>query len=304
MPALVSHHRFAAAALRQSQSYLANAAAPIAFRWGAQGPDILFYYQPFRKNHISSVGHMLHEQRVAHMFSAMAAECAKLHMPEATAYLLGYCCHYALDRSAHPFVTYISNYRLDPLYPYLPHTALHNLCEAELDRALLDREHPNASLNLRADMLLPLDDETANRIGVLLSNAVWNVFGTRIAPKAIKTSMRSMLRIQRLLHDKSGKRASFISKVENRLGMPGAVSALIRPPKPLETDCVNSGHQPWIDAADPHIRRYTSYFDIFQYAQRDAAQLMEACYDTVQSGKPLPAELFQLNYLGLTTSLV
>ena len=92
MPALVSHHLFADAALKQAQPYLANAAAaaPMAFRWGAQGPDIFFYYQPFYENHISRIGHCLHEERVARMFAELVAECSRLITPEATAYLLGF----------------------------------------------------------------------------------------------------------------------------------------------------------------------------------------------------------------------
>ena len=117
MPALVSHHLFADSALKQAQPYLANAAAaaPMAFRWGAQGPDLFFYYQPFYENHISRIGHCLHEERVARMFAELVAECSRLNTPEATAYLLGFCCHYVLDRMAHPFITYIANYRIDPL---------------------------------------------------------------------------------------------------------------------------------------------------------------------------------------------
>ena len=138
MPALVSHHSFSTAALSQAQPYLANAAAaaPMAFRWGAQGPDILYYYQPLYENHICRTGHRIHSERTARVFSALTAECARQNTPEATAYLLGFCCHYILDRSAHPFVTYMANYRLDPLFPCMSHTALHNLCEAELDRAI------------------------------------------------------------------------------------------------------------------------------------------------------------------------
>ena len=42
MPALVSHFIFADSALHDAQPYLVEAiqAAPLAFRWGAQGPDI------------------------------------------------------------------------------------------------------------------------------------------------------------------------------------------------------------------------------------------------------------------------
>ena len=51
MPALVSHFIFADSALHDAQPYLVEAiqAAPLAFRWGAQGPDILFFTAHWRK---------------------------------------------------------------------------------------------------------------------------------------------------------------------------------------------------------------------------------------------------------------
>ena len=301
MPALVSHHRFAASALAQAQPYLANAAAaaPMAFRWGAQGPDILYYYQPLYENHICRTGHRIHNERAARMFSALTADCARQNTPEATAYLLGFCCHYILDRSAHPFVTYMANYRLDPLYPWMSHTALHNLCEAELDRALIERIHPGGSADFRAYVLLSCDAKCLNAIAPLLSHAVWNVYGTRVTPKTVKSCMRSMLRMQRMLHDKSGRRTAAVSWLETRLGSPGAVSSLMRPTHPLDADCLNLDHRAWIDAATPHMRCYTDYFQIFDRSQRFAAQLMDVCYDAVQTGAPLPEELVQLSFMGL-----
>lgn len=301
MPALVSHHRFAATALKQAQPYLANAvaAAPMAFRWGAQGPDILFYYQPFHDNHIVRTGHRLHNERAARIFSCMTGECARWNTPAATAYLLGYCCHYILDRTAHPFVTYMSNYRLDPLFPWLPHNALHNLCEAELDRALIEIYYPGDCAEFRSYLLLSADSRSAAAAGALLSHAVWNVYGTRLTPNTVSTSMRSMIRIQRLLHDKSGRRSSAIGWVEDRVGMSGAVSSMIRPTQPLCADCINISHRAWIDAAVPYMRRYTDFFQLMEQAQRPAAQLMEACYDAVQTGAPLSSELFPLNYMGM-----
>lgn len=301
MPALVSHHRFASAALAQAQPYLANAAAaaPMAFRWGAQGPDILFYYQPLYDNHVVRTGHRLHDERVARTFASMTSACARLNTPAATAYLLGYCCHYILDRTMHPFVTYMANYRLDPMFPYLPHDALHNLCEAELDRALIEASYPGSSADFRAYLLLSGDAKAEAAAGALLSHAVWQVYGTRIAPKAVSAAMRSMMRVQRLLHDKSGRRSATIGWIENRLGMSGSISSLIRPTKPLCADCVNISHRAWIDAAMPHMRRYTDFFQLFEQAKRPAAQLMEQCYDAIQTGKPLPEGPFSLNYMGL-----
>lgn len=301
MPALVSHFMFADSALHEAQPYLAKAieAAPLAFRWGTQGPDILFFYHPLTENSINRVGHRMHEERVDRMFQALTAACSHSHTPEATAYLLGYCCHYILDRSAHPFVTYIANYRIDPLYPQLSLSAQHNLCESELDRALIAAAHSGNPADYPAHMILSYDNATANCIGTVLSHAIWNVYGTRVPVSAVKSSMRSMIHVQHLLHDRSGRRHTALSWLEHRLHISGDFSSLIRPLAPIDADCTNHSHQPWIDASMPHMRRYTDYFQILNNAQRPAACLMETCYDAVQTGKPLPKHLFGLNYMGM-----
>lgn len=301
MPALVSHFMFADSALHEAQPYLAKAieAAPLAFRWGAQGPDILFFYHPLTENSINRVGHRMHEERVDRMFQALTAACSHSHTPEATAYLLGYCCHYILDRSAHPFVTYIANYRIDPLYPQLSLSAQHNLCESELDRALIAAAHSGKPADYPAHMILSYDNKTANCIGTVLSHAIWNVYGTRVPVSAVKSSMRSMIHVQHLLHDRSGRRHTALSWLEHRLHISGDFSSLIRPLAPIDADCTNHSHQPWIDASMPHMRRYTDYFQILNNAQRPAACLMETCYDAVQTGKSLPKHLFGLNYMGM-----
>lgn len=301
MPALVSHFMFADSALHDAQPYLVKAieAAPLAFRWGAQGPDILFFHRPLTETNINRIGHRMHEERTGRMFQALTDECARSRTPEATAYLLGYCCHYILDRTAHPFVTYIANYRIDPLYPQLSLSAQHNLCEAELDRALIAAAHGGNPADYPAHMLLSYDNKTATIIGTILSRAIWSVYGTRVPVPAIKASMRSMIHVQHMLHDRSGRRHSVLSWLEHRLHISGDFSSLIRPLTPLDTDCTNHSHQPWIDASTPHLRRYTDYFQILNSAQRPAAHLMESCYDAVQTGKPLPKHAFALNYMGI-----
>ncbi len=241
----------------------------------------------------------MHEERIGSMFQALTAACSHSHTPEATAYLLGYCCHYILDRSAHPFVTYIANYRIDPLYPQLSLSAQHNLCESELDRALIAAAHSGNPADYPAHMILSYDNKTANCIGTVLSHAIWNVYGTRVPVSAVKASMRSMIHVQHLLHDRSGRRHTALSWLEHRLHISGDFSSLIRPMTPIDADCTNHSHQPWIDASMPHMRRYTDYFQILNSAQRPAACLMETCYDAVQTGKPLPKHLFGLNYMGM-----
>lgn len=301
MPALVTHHLFSASAVHSAKPYIASAAAadPMAFAWGAQGPDILFFYRPLMENSVSALGHAMHERQVRQTFHSLIRSCAALDTPSAMSYLLGFCCHYALDRTVHPYVTYVANYWLNPRYPYRSHEQLHCLCESEFDRIMIRKELGTDSASFRAYGLLSVQKNARDAASKLLSDAAWNCYGRRLSPHTISRAMHSTLAVQRVLHYASGRRSDTVVTMEKILHSSGAVSAHIRPTKPLPVDCTNKCHDAWIDASIPHIRRYESFFDLLSQAQRPAVMLMESCYDAVQHSGKLPSELFSLNYLGL-----
>lgn len=302
MPALVTHHRFATKALSHARPEIIAAAkaAPAAFRWGAQGPDIFFFYSPFRStNPIMTLGKEMHHTKIFPCFHSLTRNCAGLNRPEATAYLMGMCCHYTLDRMIHPFVTYICNYRLDPLYPQLSPSVLHRMCEAELDRALIAHMLHGESKGFRAYQLLHMDKQATSAASALLGHTAKTVYDTRVSLGIVRTSMRNLLHAYRLLHDPSGRRSKLVGSAERLMTTPGVVSSMMRPTHPLRADCVNASHRAWIDAAMPHMRRYDSFFSLVQQAQRPALQLMDACYTAMQTGGRLPPELFPTNYSGL-----
>ena len=305
MPALVTHHYFSTAALRSAKSYLSSAASAdlSAFYWGAQGPDILFFHHPLISNPVSSLGHTMHEQRSARLFSVLVRQCAAMQSPSATAYLLGFCCHYILDRTIHPYVTYISNYVLDPQFPQLSHDPLHNLCESELDRIIVETKYQSDSTKFRAYRLLSTSKSAENAASQMLSTAAWKAYGERLSPRTVSHAMHSMLRAQYLLCNPSGRRADGMMMLEKLTRTNGAISTLMRPVHPLPVDCTNTQHQAWIDAATPHLRRYESFFDLLEQAEQPAARLMDRCYDAVQTGSRLPPDLFPLNYLGLPETI-
>lgn len=307
MPALVTHYIFAAQAAEHAAAPLSDAisAAPDAFYWGAQGPDILFFHRPLTRNTVSQLGHAMHDCQIAQTFSSFARECTKTDNPAATAYLLGFCCHYALDRTVHPFVTYLVRYRLDPQYPTLSYSSLHHLCESEMDRILIEK-HMLRGANRRkqgaafpAHRLLNNTPEVREAAAHLL-RAAGDSYGVRLTSRQVARSMRSMLQITHALQNPTGRRASRVAAVERLFHSEGAISSLMRPYAPLSVDCTNQSHAMWIDAATPHLRRYESLFDLMKRAEQTAMQLMTCSYDTVRNGTPLPPALFSLNYLGLT----
>ena len=68
------------------------------FDIGLHGPDILFYYQVFSKNHVNGLGYKMHDQ-MADAFFKRAVEVigASEDKGAARAYIYGFICHFALD---------------------------------------------------------------------------------------------------------------------------------------------------------------------------------------------------------------
>ncbi|MGN1030430.1 MAG: zinc dependent phospholipase C family protein [Butyricicoccaceae bacterium] len=302
MPAFVSHYRFASEVLANARPEISKAVsdAPAAFYLGAQGPDILFYHHIGLPSQISAVGHAMHTARTARAFAAFVREAARLNTPEATSYLLGLCCHYALDRTVHPFVNYISNQVLNPLYPEKSPSALHNLCECDLDRMVVERHFGEDVGQFRSPSLLDLDKKAVEAASHMMANTAWTVYGVRCKPAAIASSLRSMKRVLSILHDKNGSRAAQLAFIDRITGSHGLYSSLVRPLKPIPADCANLSRNAWIDAEHPRMRRYDTYFDLMRSARPVAYCLMDHCLHCMQTGDPINPALFRLNYSGVS----
>ncbi len=94
---------------------------------GTQGPDLLFYYKPLKRNFANEEGSRYHTMSGAELFTPLLAV-RDSWTESLRAYLLGVCCHYALDRNVHPYV-----------YKHAPSTAEHQSLEAEFDRFVIDK---------------------------------------------------------------------------------------------------------------------------------------------------------------------
>lgn len=108
MPAIVAHFQF-------GQIVLDNLCQPIKnlilkhenmFYIGLQGPDILFFYKPYKKNLVSDVGYNIHECSAEFFFENAIKYSFKNE--KYLAYLLGVVCHYSLDKACHPYVNSIA----------------------------------------------------------------------------------------------------------------------------------------------------------------------------------------------------
>ena len=101
-----------------------------AFLLGLHGPDLLFYYYPFRKNQINQQGVRMHKELAADFFDKGRTCWRKDHDPVLLAYLYGFLCHFILDHACHPFVNYYAEEK------DLGHLTI----ETEFDRYLMEQD--------------------------------------------------------------------------------------------------------------------------------------------------------------------
>lgn len=96
---------------------------------GAQGPDIFFYYKPYKKNNISKYGQSIHNKQ-ARKFFEVALKNSKEKDPDEVSlvYLLGFTTHFVLDSSFHPTINKVCKTFNE-----------HMILEAEMDRNLIEK---------------------------------------------------------------------------------------------------------------------------------------------------------------------
>lgn len=135
MPASFTHYAFGKAVLEQlDDSEIKNILLTHRelFDIGLHGPDILFFYKPYKLKGYSRIGHIMHEKPAYPFFNNAKKRIEKQENREKSfAYILGFICHFVLDSMCHGYVQQI-----------IEETKISHLeIEAEYDRRWLIKEH-------------------------------------------------------------------------------------------------------------------------------------------------------------------
>ena len=109
---------------------------PELFHFGVHGPDLLFYFDALKKNHVNQMGGTLHDQAGDAFFKNAREVLAELKEEGSSdyapslAYVYGVLCHFSLDVCCHAYV----QEKIDA--SGISHTEI----EAEMDREIMVRE--------------------------------------------------------------------------------------------------------------------------------------------------------------------
>ena len=254
------------------KEYRKSGGAPVcysAFCWGAQGPDFLFYGWPLRKKqNLAVLGSRMHKGDPAPLFAAMRAYCAEHAGDDAVrSYVLGFLCHYSLDRTVHPYV-YAGIRELKKIYPERPGLFLHSQIETALDNITLRFESGGLPTSFDLKRTVPRDPEAQRRIAALYGYLLRALSREPVEPAALLGAMRNCRFVCGLQNDRTGCKKEFFGGAERRFGRYWVSCFFHGLTEDDDYDYANVSGTP---SSDPKPRRET-YLDLYL---RSAAESLD-----------------------------
>lgn len=307
MPAIITHDLFAKDIYSETfESVGGSREAAEAFLLGNQGPDPLFYVAADpRYTGFSQLGSTIHRARPAEFIVALKAAVSSLpphQRPWGRAYVLGFLCHYELDRTVHPLVYSQVNALCAAGVEGLGDEArseVHAVIETELDELVLTckRGETVASFN-PAVAVLKGSPALLSALSSLYARAVRDAFDLDVPANLFAAAVRAQRTAQRVLYSPQGWKRTALGAAE-RLVRPHSMLAALshRAAERTATPYANADHRPWENPFTGEMST-ADFWDLYAAARIRALKAIAAVDDDGFSLEDARALTADMNFRG------
>lgn len=239
---------------------------PDAFAAGANGPDIFFCYQAWKKAaartyDLPELGRRMHEEDTGAFLLSLIRHTRTQAQIE---YTLGFLCHYAADTVLHPYVVFVSG----PGQPYARRGG-HGYFEIALDSTLHAEDTGRKEVFANDASPMPVGTALAD-IAVLLHTCIREVYGLDVSVEALADAFYCTNRLRGIFVSRFGVRRAFYWLVESFFGGRGFLTGHVSPAK-LKLNLPEDWSDPATGAA-----HHGTVFDLLQDAQHRCELFMTA----------------------------
>lgn len=285
MPAVITHEVFGRELYGRLRGVIGESIRERdAFLIGNQGPDVLFFSAPdpslAAARGLGSALHQADPGKVLACFRRTIDGLPENEQSIGRSYVLGLLCHYAADRTLHPFV-YSQQYALEAagvsgLNSRDGHE-IHAFIESELDDLVLFRRLGRTIRDFTpARETLRGDRAVLDTISRLYATVAREMFARSIPAGTFRRSLRIYRAALRLLHSPGGNKRRWLGKMERlarRHSFAQAMSHLGHPR--TDSAFANSERNLWIDPFTNEMHR-EDFWELHECAQQQASQWIEA----------------------------
>jgi len=249
MPAMITHFCLAKRALSACPQTIDRE----TFLLGAQGPDLLFFFRAYPwlpgENGLP-LGNALHESQPSLLFDTLRtliSGAPREYRPILDSYVCGFLCHYAADRTFHPFVCSRQK-TLAELYPTFGRVSepYHYRYESALDTWFAKHDLSSPVSRIKLTSVIPRCDGVRNNaLAWLYHRLLCRMLDKDVDETKLEKLTADMRHSMWLMTDRFGiKRRAF--RVLETVTRKGAwYSALIRTDHIDEFDYLNEAHASW-----------------------------------------------------------
>ena len=262
---------------------------------GAQGPDVFFFHrafpwQPGKRGFQAGLDmHHGSPQRLLQAFADSARHAQ--NAAYAKGYLQGFLCHYALDRTAHPFVLYWQQQlrRQQPGYAKTD-SQYHFRIESALDTLILQRQTGRRIADFRLTALIPPDRGGRYLAMGQLYQPIYRDLLHRpdVTAEQIAQAPGDMREAMFWMTDRHGARCFALRGAEALLGKGPLGTSLLRPLQADDWDYAIAAHRQWHNPAEPEQTSTADFYELFEQAAQEATAMIAALLDALDTDAPLP----------------
>ena len=294
MPACITHYLFA----RRVLALCEQRQIPVFDRdmamIGAQGPDVFFFHRAFPWQIGAQgfgAGQAMHRGSAAALMAAFrnSVHAETVAPALVKGYMQGFLCHYALDRTAHPFVLYWQQElrRQQPHYGKQDHQ-YHFRIESALDTWLLQRETGRTIRDFSLTTLIPPDRDGRYAAFARLYRPLYRdlLHQPGVSLARLEQAPGDMRQALFWMTDRRGWRRTVLRGAEALLRQGPLGTSLLRPVDTADWDYANEAHRPWHNPYQPQITMTDSFYDLCQQAAAEAVDMIAAFLGGLQEDTP------------------
>ena len=253
---------------------------------GALGPDILYYYKLLSGRDLCQTGVDLHSIGADALFSAFAKYVK--HHPndmQAKAYAYGFMCHWALDKTAHPYVYFVQDTIINAekysKKPFFMHVRIEHFLDIIMMRD--KRECSVAKFGLKNCVPKNPDAiEGASKIIAFVINEV--LPDSKVTQKQCKKAFSDTRRFLALANDRTGIKRFGARVLETLCFMNKTVSYFIHPfMEDGEWDYSNYEKADWVSNVSGETHD-DSFFEMYNSSAQLAERLCRKFDEYIENG--------------------
>ncbi|MBN2852672.1 MAG: zinc dependent phospholipase C family protein, partial [Clostridia bacterium] len=286
MPDLLTHTIFSRLVRNEVKSVIVKSSIERhmnLFQLGAQGPDFFFYYKPLSpfSRKISNIGRMMHDKSTATFFLGAVKEIekTKTDSEQFFVYLLGFLCHFYLDKNVHPYVDYVDKHGVWDFNGQLSKMT-HYYLEYTIDTRLWKEYENKEAVDQNLASLIRVDKMPAEIIKYF-HNYFQTEYDINVPEKAIRASFSNMFSILNILYDPD-YRKTLLRK------LPTPRKYYVHDPFP-QCDVLNNGRNVWC-YKDEKIPMNESVADLMMTAKKEAVNTIDKIVDYLNGDKKIKLE--------------